>query len=593
MPLDPVSEIKSRLSIEEVVANYVQLKKAGRSLKGLCPFHNEKTPSFHVSPERQIAYCFGCNKGGDIFSFIQEIESLDFKEALKFLADKAGISLEPISTLSGNFKINKDQKNHLFSLNEELANFYSKQLWDTSLGEIAQLYLINRGFTPESLKIFQVGYAPDSYEETYQHLLKKNYTKKELLDLGLLISKETTSDHVYDRFRDRIMFPIKDIQGRIIGFGGRALKKDDPAKYMNSPESLIYHKGEIIYGLDKAKLAIRSQDLAIIVEGYMDVMASHQSGITNVIASSGTALTIEQLKLIKRFTNNIAFSFDTDQAGEDALLRAIQTGQHLQLSMSIIRVQNGKDPDECIKQNPNFWEQSINQASYYLDYYLEKLDKKFNLVSPQGKKEACHFFFPLLLYLDSLERDHYLQKLALLLGTEPRFLYEDFNAFKKKPHQLNNSSQFTPKSLIPAPKTYSPKEYFLGLMLRFPELITPSLLELPEDLFNDTLKKVYNNLRNQYNTKACVDLSEIKINLDTEQVKYCEVLMLFSEASNTELPPEKISEELGKLATQLNRNYHSQKATTLMHEIQTAKLAKDTVLEHQLFQKYSAIVHSK
>src|SRR3989338_3901859 len=338
---DPVIDIKGRLSIEDVVRPYVQLKQAGRSLKGLCPWHSEKTPSFVVSPERQLAYCFGCSKGGDMFSFIQEIEGVDFKGAIELLAERAGLDLSHYERSMSTPKVTKDHKDELFRANEEAAKFFQEYLMSTKEGKKVLQYLEDRGMTAETVRRFGLGLSPDSFDETLNYLVQKKCSMSELLEVGLVSSQSTTLDKTYDKFRCRLMFPILNVQGKIAVFGGRALKKDDQPKYMNSPESPIYHKGDILYGFYRAKKAIREHDLAVVVEGYMDVMASHQAGVEHVVASSGTALTDAQLKLLKRFTNNVAFSFDTDVAGEEALRRAIDIGQPLGIMMKVIRVPNG------------------------------------------------------------------------------------------------------------------------------------------------------------------------------------------------------------------------------------------------------------
>ena len=329
--MDSIAEIKSKLSIEDVVAPYVQLKKRGKYLKACCPFHQEKTPSFVVSLDRQMAYCFGCQKGGDMFQFIQDIEGLDFKGALEFLAEKAGVSLPKGG--SGGPRVPKDKKDKLKAANAEASKFFVQNLWKTDTGAKVLAYLKARGLNDETIREFQVGFAPESKDDLYRHLLDKKHEKEVVLESSLAISRDSESKRVVDRFHLRLMFPIQNTQGDFVAFGGRALKRGDQPKYLNSPEYVLYSKGSLLYNLNRAKSEIRQQDLAIFVEGYFDVMASHQAGVKNVVATSGTALTEKQLKLVKRYSKNVALAFDQDSAGQEALKRSVELAQTLDLEL--------------------------------------------------------------------------------------------------------------------------------------------------------------------------------------------------------------------------------------------------------------------
>ncbi|MDP2624772.1 MAG: DNA primase, partial [Candidatus Peregrinibacteria bacterium] len=557
-----------------------------------CPFHNEKTPSFVVSPERQLAYCFGCNKGGDMFTFVQEIEGVDFKGALEILADKAGLDMSKYKTAVSAPRFSKDDKDVFFSLNKEVAAFYTDQLLSTKDGAKVLQYLDNRGFNAETIRAFGLGLAPDSFDKTYEHLVQKNCTKDDLLSLGLVMSKDTDARNIYDRFRLRLMFPIHDGQGRMVGFGGRAIKKGDEPKYMNSPESPIYHKGQVLYGFNWAKASIREEDLAVVVEGYMDVIASHQAGVKYVVASSGTALTVDQIKLIKRLTKNVAFAFDTDRAGEEALLRAVQLGQIEGLMMSVIRVPEGKDPDECIKQDPELWKQAIIDAPNYLDYYLHLAAERFKGNSIEGKRDACAYFLPLLKNASSLERDHFIKQLAFVLKTEPSFIYDEFNQIKKSQYGDSRSSRSTKKIATQLANGYSNADYFLGLLLRFHEQIREGLLMIPENIFDDRVKDVYKLVCDQYNDRAFIDVVQLLNDLDEDLRRHCEVLMLFAEKRNGELSEEVIGEEMQIVAQSLIRSDRDQEVKELMHQIRLAQEEKNVELERELFQKYSRLFQS-
>lgn len=589
MPGDPVIDIKARLNIEDVVSSYVQLKKAGRSLKACCPFHNEKTPSFVVSPERQLAYCFGCNKGGDMFTFIEEIEGVDFKGAIEILAEKANIDLSEYKVSSAP-KVSKDHKESLYDVNVLAGKFYQDLLMSSKEGKKALQYLEGRGFTAETINEFELGLSPDSFDATNKHLVQKNCSQKDLLELGLLISKDTGSGKVYDRFRLRLMFPIWNAQSKIVGFGGRALKKGDEPKYLNSPESPIYHKGDVLYGFDKAKKAIREKDLAVVVEGYMDVMASHQAGIKNVVASSGTALTEAQIKLIKRFTKNVAFAFDTDKAGQDALRRATELGQVHELNMHVIQVPEGKDPDECIQQDPSLWEKAVQEAPFYLDYYMADLVKQFDVTSLEGKTKACQAFLPWLRKASSIEKDHYFKQLALLLQTDPSFIYDEFNALKKDPYATAREPRDLEKATQTSDDSIADEEYFVALLLAFPEQIIKEVLTIDKNILSKPVKTIYKQIESEYNAGASVDVHGILGKLKEEEQKRWEVSMLYAEAKNGDLAKEMISQEMQDVGQRLLKWHHTKQAKALMLQIRQAQEDNDREREDQLFQEYSRLL---
>jgi len=330
MPDSTVDEIKSKLNVEEVIGGYLQLQRAGRNFKACCPFHNEKTPSFMVSPERQSWHCFGCNEGGDIFTFVMKIEGLEFIEALKLLADKAGVPLQKV-----NYE-NKGEKSNLSDIVEASKKFY-KECLKIKGGKKAYEYLRGRGLSDEMIQKFELGFAPDSWSLLSDYLKKKGFKEKDILGAGMTVKNE--KGRIYDRFRGRIMFPVNTVAAQTVGFSSRIMPGGDEssAKYINTPETLVYNKGRILYGLDKSKIFIRQKDQCMMVEGNVDVIASFQSGVNNVVATSGTALTVDQLRIIKRYTNNIVFSFDMDAAGVKAADRGIWMALEEGMNVSIIR----------------------------------------------------------------------------------------------------------------------------------------------------------------------------------------------------------------------------------------------------------------
>ncbi len=474
---DPVQEIKNRLDVVDVVAPYVQLKKAGKYLKACCPFHQEKTPSFFVSPERQLAYCFSCEKGGDIFQFIQDIEGVDFKGALEILAEKANIELPKHSDGP---KISKDEKSRLKSANQLACNFFVQKLWDTEDGAKVLSYLRGRAITDETIKTFQVGFAPDGKDNLYRYLLEKKCEKADLL------ARDSESKKITDRFWLRLMFPIDNTQGDVVAFNGRALKKDMNPKYLNSPEYVLYNKGSVLYNLSRAKKAIREEDLVVCVEGQFDVMASHQVGIQNVVATSGTALTEAQFKLLKRYTKRIALAFDSDSAGQDAMLRAVHTAQPFGLELFVIEIPEGKDTADAVKEDPQLWISAVEAKKPYLEFYEEKFKREFDLSSSTGKREFTDAMLDLLKGVTHpVEKDHFLKKLSRLVGTPVEMLYDYLSDMKtQRKHKSVKKESFTAARKAKRERLV---EYFLGMLLAFPRVFFPTWEKAAD--FSDFLER--------------------------------------------------------------------------------------------------------
>ena len=368
--MNPSEEIKQRLDIVDVISETVNLQRAGRNFKALCPFHPEKTPSFFVFPDRQSWHCFGaCSTGGDIFAFVMRRHDVDFSGALRLLAERAGITLRQKSSTAG-----KRQKERLWLANEAAVTFFQHALLNTQAGEPALNYLAMRGIDRETSQDFQLGYGPDSWDALREHLKGRGFSEAELLQAGLLVESE---HGLYDRFRNRVIVPIRDEQGRVAGFGSRSLPAakqgppeggadaagdDDSPKYINTPQTPIFDKGAILYGLDRAKEHIRRSDLAVIVEGYMDVIAAHQHENGNVVASMGTALTERQVSLLRQLTENFVLAFDPDEAGRLASERGTQVAYELGATIRVLRLPPGQDPDEIIRRSPETWRRLVAEA---------------------------------------------------------------------------------------------------------------------------------------------------------------------------------------------------------------------------------------
>lgn len=409
--MDAVEEVKSRLSIEDVVTEYVPLKRAGRNWKGLSPFSNEKTPSLMVSPEKQIWHDFSSGKGGNMFSFIMEVEGLDFKAALELLARKAGIDIEQYRSSSATKGPNKERLHELLELS---AKFYQVQF---SKNKTALEYVFKkRGYTKETALEWKIGYSPNNGSALIDFAKSKGFTEAEIQLAGL--SAKHYRGGIQDMFRGRLMIPLQDPQGRVIGFTARILEDDPNApKYINTPQTVLYDKSRHVYGMHLAKESIRKSKFVVLVEGNLDVIASHQVGVNQVVATAGTALTEPHLKALSRFTGDIRLSFDADKAGMAATERAIPIASRVKVSLSIIEIPQGKDPDELIQQDPELWKTAIKNNKYALDWLMERYENQLDIDSAQGKREFTDILLPVIRGLsDEVERDHYLNTLAKKIG---------------------------------------------------------------------------------------------------------------------------------------------------------------------------------
>ncbi len=452
--MDSTADIKSRLDIVDLVGEYVPLKPAGSgAFKACCPFHQERSPSFFVSRTRQSWRCFGCNEGGDHFTFVEKIEGMEFREALAFLAQKAGVILPEYDVKQSG------DRHRLQEVNLLAAKFFQSALQTLPQAEHARAYLQKRGVDDLTGDLFKIGYAPDSWQSLSDALIKKGVSEDELVRAGLA-SKREKGDGIYDRFRDRLMFPILDVQGNVVGFTGRVLKADvKEAKYVNTPETAVYRKSAVLYGLDKAKGEIRRNDLAVLVEGNMDVVSSHQFGITNVVACSGTALTSEQLHLLKRFTTNLAIAFDADSAGRIATIRGLDLARAQDFSIKIITLPPGagKDPDEAVRKDVSLWQGAIQSAVSIMDWlYVQSFTNEKELHTPEGKKRIAQELLPeIRRIIDPVERDSWLRRLAQDLGVGEASLRE---AIQRSVATGKVQAAMQPSSAVPAKTPPKPRE---------------------------------------------------------------------------------------------------------------------------------------
>ncbi len=443
-----VDEVKERLDITDFVGRHVHLQKSGRYFKGLCPFHTEKTPSFYVFPDSQRWHCFGCDRGGDIFNFAMEFEGLDFRSALEDLARQAGVQLRERSPLEIKAE---DEAERLRALLDEAVAYYHALLMSAPQAGPARAYLRDRGFARDTVETFQLGYSLESWDAARTHLLGKGYSVAEQIAAGMLVEREEGG--TFDRFRDRLMIPIRDRRGRTIAFGARVLKPDQQPKYMNSPQSLLFDKGTVLFGYDLASRAIRQADAAVIVEGYMDVMIPHQAGYKNVVAPMGTALSEAHLKQLQRLTDRFILALDPDAAGIQGTLKGLDTARRtldrdwdavfdargligyegrLKADIRVLTLPDGLDPDELILQNSARWEQLVASSQPIVRFYFQHMLSQGDPDEPKTKSRIVDEMLPLLKDIpSSVERDAYAQEIALTLGLDPRTLLDRLRALDR------------------------------------------------------------------------------------------------------------------------------------------------------------------
>ncbi len=500
-----LEQIKSKIDIVDFINGYVKLTKKGANFVANCPFHQEDTPSFIVSPDKQIWHCFGCAKGGDIFKFLMEYENIEFIDALKQLAEKAGI------------KIKYSKVENTFEKNLENINEDARKIWqyilNSSAGKSAMEYLKNRGLKKSTIEDFEIGLVPDAWDILYRKISKK-YDLKTVSDSGLFIPSKRAG--FFDRFRSRIMFPIRHQNGKISGFSGRVfdpsngkrklktIEPDKAGKYVNSPDSPIYNKSQILYGLDKAKSEILKNDLVIIVEGQFDVVLAHQNGFTNTVAVSGSSLTEAHLDILSRYSKNVVFAYDSDTAGQMAAKRSIKLAHLKDCIVSILAIEKDKDPADVLATNPESFRKSLEKAMPAIDYYIKNIEEKYNvqdLTSIDKKNIAKEILSEIIQLNDDILKSDYIRKLSNLIKIDEKYLYSSLEKFQytdiSKTQKTNTAEPEKSQSLQIENKV-------LGILFSNKEIFKKYSKQLNTDNFSDKnnqalaklLKKLYTNKRN-------------------------------------------------------------------------------------------------
>jgi DNA primase len=579
--MDERAEIKERLSIAEVVQAYLPLKQAGRSLKAPCPFHQEKTASFMVNPERGIYHCFGCNESGDIFSFVMKMDGLDFREALEKLARQAGVELKARRPEDAE---NAKRRERLLAAHKLAVKYFQATLVKNpkALEYVAK----TRGLTKQTITDFAIGYAPDSWNALTDFLVGKGYTQQELVEGGLAGQKAGRRT-VYDLFRGRVMFPICDREGNPIGFTARVLDDSMP-KYLNTPQTPLYDKSRAIFGLHLAREAIRSSDEVVLVEGNMDVVASHQAGVKQVVAASGTALTIDQLRTLSKLTKNIKLAFDTDRAGLAATERAIELGQQLGLTLRMVVIEGAKDADELISHNPTAWASAIAGAKYIVDYLFDRFRTEYDLASAIGKRQFTDRMAAVLARLgDPVERDHYIQLLAEETGVTAEAMRDKLELAagaagakaKSEPARAKVQAAGKPNARVQL------EEQLLAVALTYP-LTRLSLDDLSPEAFSSPERvKLYEALLDD-KTDPGQEFARILTGL----TDYVNILLLRGEQEFADIAPADRSYEAFELARRLQILSNKDRKETLATQLREAEASGDVQLVRKLLTTYQSLL---
>jgi DNA primase len=603
-----VELIKDRLDIVDIIGETVQLKKTGRSFKGLCPFHQEKTPSFVVFPDSQHFHCFGCGKSGDLFTFYELSEKVDFREALAELAQRAGVEVEsirPQAAAEADPTIAQSR-----DLNELAAELFSHVLLNTPAGEVGRNYLAGRGLDDETIARFRLGFAPNSWDYLLKQFSARGIDPRAMHDAGLVQERESGEGR-YDRFRNRLIFPIRDRDGVVVGFGARTMGDDQP-KYLNSAQSPLFDKSRILYGLDLARDAIRDEDRVVVVEGYMDVIAAHQFGHRNVVATMGTAVTESQIELVKRLTKRIVLALDADAAGQMAALRTIESihtgldqteefvpdprtafriARRIDTEITVAEMPVGKDPDELIRTSPELWNGVIDSARPYAEFLISKVTEGVDLQDPTAKRHAIDRLAPVLqLVPDELTRSHYAQLVARRLDLP----FRDVQARLQRNTQTAGARVSRPASEPDRTASLQIEDHLLALLLKHRALVYDLMSEVPPDDVLDARNRTLlgilrdSSLPDEHFDAAFVDTLEPVLQHHARK-------LLASLGERPSQLPGEVREEVLQTLMRLERERYDLLSAHLRSEIASAESSRDAELLPALLAQYDrlSILHKR
>lgn len=573
---DAKEEVRARLNIEDVIGEYVPLKRAGRNFKGLSPFSSEKTPSFTVSPEKHIWHDFSSGKGGDVFSFVMEVEGLDFRAALEQLARKAGVDL----SLYDNKQTGEiaKKKRRLIEANELAATYYQQSLLKNQ--HVVEYIFKTRGLSKQVVQEFRIGYAPDDGEAAVRFLTKKGFSKKELAEAGL------TNRFGGDIFRSRMTVPLMDASGQVIGFTGRILKDDPKApKYLNTPQTLIYDKSRHVFGLSQAKEAIRSSDFSVVVEGNLDVVSSHQVGVKNVVASAGTALTEMHLKALARLSHDVRLSFDADKAGLAATERAIPIAGQAGVELSIINLPgDAKDPDELIQQDASLWQKAIKSSEPVVDWVLKQYSLRVDMKTAIGKRRFTTEALGVLAGLaDSVEQEHYLNQIAEMTDTSLDAVKSKLDArTNEKAGPLKRINASAKDEIIQQEASY--QDDLLSVLVAHPAT-RHHLGTFDVSIFvGENRQKLANWLKQ--NSDGITDIPDALLPLET----YVKIVQLKAETRYDGWSEQDSSLEVAKLLRQTEVEHKKQTKERLINELREAEEQDDEALANDLRNRLHALI---
>lgn len=592
--MSQIDDVKSRLDIVEIVSGYLQLKQAGTNFRACCPFHQEKTPSFMVSREKQIWHCFGCGEGGDVFKFVMKMEGMEFSDVLKMLAEKAGVKLEKFARNSAE----DARKSNLLKICNEASEFFHKNLLESPDADEARKYLAKRGIRHEVAGEFRIGFAPRDWDLLVGYLSRLGFREEDIFLAGLALKRKNGSGHI-DRFRGRIMIPISDINGNVCGFTGRLLpseekKMDAGGKYMNSPQSLVYDKGRILFFLNRAKQATKEADAAVVVEGNMDAITCHQFGFKNTVASSGTALTIDQLRLIKRFTKNLFLAFDADLAGETAAKRGIDNALKEEMEIKVIEIPEGagKDPDDCIRKNPELWKKAVLEAKSIMDYYFEKAIEKHGAETLAGRQKIRTALFSEISRLnDGVVRSYWLKRLSEILNVRESDLYDEFKNYREP------VVRFAPASVLTKLKVKSRierlSEQMLAILIANPkEMLRVASSIIPEMVPGKT-GELFQFFLSCYNERGVLEyqiLKERLVNSDEETNNLFRSIVMLAERDYKSREFDLCKKEFGEILEELKTLFVKSEREKLEKEMLVAEKLGDKLLIAELSKKFNELV---
>lgn len=568
-----LEDIKSRLDIVDVLSEYIKLNQAGINFKAQCPFHKEKTPSFFVSPEKQIWHCFGCGAGGDIFEFIKRIEGVEFPEALRILAQKANIKIE--YNYNPEFE---NKKTKTLDIIGYAVDFYHKNLLSSPNAKIARDYLESREISKEAIDLFNLGYSEDSWDSLLKFLKTKGYTELEIENAGLVLKSQKGGFSFYDRFRNRLMFPINNIFGEAIGFTARILVKDDnQGKYVNSPQSDVFDKSAVLYNMDLAKLEIKNKNYTILVEGNVDVISTYIAGTKNVVASSGTALTPQQVKILKRYSDNLIIAYDGDSAGIKATFRIVDNALHENMNIKVASLPKGVDPDDLVRSGKEKWMEAIKNAKPLMSFVFEKIIESVDLSNVFEKKQAAR---KLLLFIskyrDEIERETYLKKLSGLIDV-------DYEILRKKMFEIISKKVVTGKKKQEEPFLLSEKnkreellKEILALGIGYPENLEHLAMNLEmEYLGTSSLDELYKDAVIYYTKNNHFDLENFSNNLGVEKKNVLNSILFIFENQYSDLGKNNSFVEIQKIIIDYKKQFLIQKLKLIEKDLKKAELSKD------------------